>query len=65
MTATLKSLLNPAATKTIDAGDPVRVMADGGFRARLARQVGDYLELTDDDGKVLPDLWHVSQVRAY
>lgn len=55
--------------KAVGRGHPCRDGLDG-VRVRIHAVVPDWggtwlVEVTDDDGRVLPDLRHPSQVRAY
>ncbi len=62
-TATLKT--SDGQTKTVRHLDPVFDTLES-KRARLSKVEADgMIELTDNDGKVLPDLRHASQVIAY
>lgn len=64
-TTNLKSCLDATTTKPVHSGDPLWDTMDN-RRVRFSQQTEDgFIEVMDDDCRVLPDLRHPTQVMAY
>lgn len=64
MSTTLKSLLTGKPTE-VRTGDLVRNLVTN-ERQRFSRvDVDGMIEVMDNDGRVMPDQWHPTQLAAY